>query len=136
MYILQFFYNLARKGVATSIGFCNGQYGQQDDEEAPSHHVESAPLSSRSSSQDGYMAIQNQVVAPDQGERSLTAEFVSYGKSNGAIYTSIFNLVIYCALAIAAFSYGFEHWPITDSLYFATTIFTTVGKSLGLIFTL
>ena len=132
MYILQFFYNLARKGVAMSLGFCNGQDGQQDDEEAPSHHVESAPLSSRGgSSQDGYMAIQNQVVAPDQGERSLTAEFVSYGKSNGAIYTSIFNLVIYCALAIAAFSYGFEHWPITDSLYFATTIFTTVGKLLG-----
>jgi hypothetical protein len=65
----------------------------------------------------------------DQGERNLTAAFISYGKSNLALYTSLSNLAVYFALAIAAFSYGFEHWPITDSLYFATVVFTTVGTS-------
>jgi hypothetical protein len=33
----------------------------------------------------------------------------------------------YIALAIVAFSFIFEHWTIIDSIYFATSTFTTVG---------
>lgn len=33
----------------------------------------------------------------------------------------------YLSLSVGAYSYGFEKWPIIDSLYFAVTCFTSVG---------
>jgi hypothetical protein len=39
----------------------------------------------------------------------------------------IMAIAVYMGVAVLAFSFVFENWPIVDSIYFATVTFTTIG---------
>jgi hypothetical protein len=84
---------------------------------------DSDPLLSEDAS--GYQAVAEE--PPSEG--GLTAPYVCYDHSHWAIRSCLFNLAIYYSLAVVAFSFVFEKWPISDSIYFATVVFTTVGMS-------
>jgi hypothetical protein len=115
MFIIQFFvHGIQKAGKATwSIwGSGHGRRGSHD----------SDPLLSEEGS--SYQAVED-----PQAARSLTAAYVTYDHSRRAIRTCLFNLAIYIALAVVAYSFVFEKWPIADSIYFATVVFTTVGMS-------
>lgn len=59
---------------------------------------------------------------------SLTAgDYEDFYHSWDAIWVCLFHAVVYYTVAVVAFSFLVEKWPIIDSLYFATTIFTTIG---------
>jgi hypothetical protein len=63
-------------------------------------------------------------------QASLTAgDFEDFYHSWDAIWVCVFHAVVYYTIAVVSFSWLVEKWPIIDSLYFATTIFTTIGKS-------
>jgi hypothetical protein len=66
------------------------------------------------------------VVWPDEEQPSLTAEFDSDDTSN-VMKLCAFYLTSYVVVAIIAYSFVFERWSIIDSIYFATSTFTTVG---------
>jgi hypothetical protein len=115
MYILKFFIHGIQKVGKSTISICGsgrGRLGRHD----------SDPLLSEEMS--GYQAVED-----PQSARSLTASYVSYDHSTSSIRSGLFNLAIYFALAVVAFSFVFEKWPISDSIYFATVVFTTVGMS-------
>jgi hypothetical protein len=46
-------------------------------------------------------------------------------------YLCTVYLSTYIFIAVLAFSFVFEKWPIIDSVYFAVSTFTTVGKRLA-----
>jgi hypothetical protein len=58
---------------------------------------------------------------------SLTDHYEDFYHSFDAIWVCFFHAVVYYTIAGVGFSFLVEKWPIIDSLYFATTIFTTVG---------
>jgi hypothetical protein len=64
----------------------------------------------------------------DDSRASLTAgDYEDFYHSWDAIWVCLFHAVIYYTVAVVAFSFLVEKWPIIDSLYFATTLFTTIG---------
>jgi potassium channel subfamily K len=71
----------------------------------------------------------NFVVRSQARERiqSFTDTFQDFAHSKRAVLIGVVNILIYHCLAVIAFSFLFEHWPIIDSLYFAVVTFTTVG---------
>jgi hypothetical protein len=61
-------------------------------------------------------------------QASLTAgDFEDFYHSWDAIWVCVFHAVVYYTVAVVSFSWLVQKWPIIDSLYFATTIFTTIG---------
>lgn len=58
---------------------------------------------------------------------SFSDAYTNYFESNKGMIFATSNLAIYLTLAIFAYSYWFEQWPIIDSLYFAVCTFTTIG---------
>lgn len=67
------------------------------------------------------------VFLPDDTEHSLTGVFQSFSQSNSAWTLCFFHTSLYYTLAVFGFSFLTEKWSIVDSLYFATTVFTTIG---------
>jgi hypothetical protein len=64
----------------------------------------------------------------NDSRRSFTAgDYEDFYHSWDAIWVCLFHAVVYYTVAVVAFSFLVEKWPIIDSLYFATTIFTTIG---------
>ena len=116
MYILQFFVHGIQKVGRSTRSICGSGRGRRG-----SH--DSDPLLSEEGG--GYQAV----AEDPQAVRNLTATYVSYDQSGWAIRSCLFNLAIYFSLAVVAFSFVFEKWPISDSIYFATVVFTTVGMS-------
>lgn len=114
MYILKFFVHGIQKVGKSTRSICGTGRGRQG-----SH--DSDPLLSEEGG--GYQAV----VEDPQLVRSLTAAYVSYDHSGWAIHSCLLNLAIYFSLAVVAFSFVFEKWPISDSIYFSTVVFTTVG---------
>jgi hypothetical protein len=112
-YILKFFVRKIQKLATATRSISGSGRGRQG-----SH--DSDPLLSEEGG--GYQAVED-----PHSQRSLTAAYVSYDHSAWALRSSLFNLAIYFALAVVAFSFVFEKWPITDSVYFAAVVFTTVG---------
>jgi hypothetical protein len=64
---------------------------------------------------------------PDEEQPSLTADFDADNTSN-VLKLCTFYLTSYIGVAVVAYSYVFEKWTIIDSVYFAVSTFTTVGK--------
>jgi potassium channel subfamily K len=63
-----------------------------------------------------------------ESRASLTAgDFADFYHTWDAIWVCFFHAVVYYTVAVVAFSFLVEKWSIIDSLYFATTIFTTIG---------
>jgi potassium channel subfamily K len=63
-----------------------------------------------------------------ESRASLTAgDYEDFYHSWDAIWVCLFHAVVYYTVAVVSFSFLVEKWPIIDSLYFATTIFTTIG---------
>mmetsp|Transcript_2455 Transcript_2455/g.5206 ORF Transcript_2455/g.5206 Transcript_2455/m.5206 type:complete len:335 (+) Transcript_2455:169-1173(+) len=62
-----------------------------------------------------------------QHHQSLTAAYEDYEHSDHALRTGIKHVVIYYTLTLIAFSFVVEKWPIVDSLYYASVLFTTIG---------
>jgi Ion channel len=60
-------------------------------------------------------------------ERSLTADYEEFSHSTRAVRLCLFHIVIYYSLAVAGFSFLVEKWSVTDSLFFATVLCTTIG---------
>jgi hypothetical protein len=60
---------------------------------------------------------------------SLTIDFglFAFSSSQRDIIWYSFYCFLYISLAVVAFSFLFEKWSIVDSIYFATTTFTTTG---------
>jgi len=68
---------------------------------------------------------------PEKGnsnrELGLTDEYVDWSHSKNSILKVHLALLIYIGVAIVGYSFVFENWSIIDSIYFAITVFTTVG---------
>ena len=62
----------------------------------------------------------------DQDTPSLTSEY-SIQTDWQLLRACAFYTACYVGVAIAAYSFVFEHWTIIDSIYFAVCTFTTVG---------
>ena len=60
---------------------------------------------------------------------SLTIDFglFAFSSSQRDIMWYSLYCFLYISLAVVAFSFLFERWSIVDSIYFATTTFTTTG---------
>jgi len=54
-------------------------------------------------------------------------DFQSWSETKSALLWILFYVCIFIVLAVVGYSYLFESWPITDSIYTAVIIFTTVG---------
>jgi len=57
----------------------------------------------------------------------FTDDYVDWSHSNNVILTAQLAFLIYITIAIVGYSFVFENWSIIDSIYFAVTVFTTVG---------
>jgi len=58
---------------------------------------------------------------------SLTSEYIDYGHSSRALQTCVFHTCTYYVTAVVLFSFVVQDWKGIDSLYYATTLFTTIG---------
>ena len=58
---------------------------------------------------------------------SLTSEFEDFAHSWNAWRVCLIHAVLYYAAAVLGFSFLVERWPVIDSLYFGTVVFTTIG---------
>jgi potassium channel subfamily K, other eukaryote len=58
---------------------------------------------------------------------TLTQDFTDYMHSKSMYTFCIVNLAVYILVAVVAYSFIFEDWPVIDSIYFACVTFTTVG---------
>jgi potassium channel subfamily K len=63
----------------------------------------------------------------DHDAPSLTEQFEGVDADWSVLRLCALYTLSYIVLAIIAFSFIFEHWTIIDSIYFATSTFTTVG---------
>lgn len=108
MHIINAFFSLTH---VTSLRFrslfrdSDGQYDEipSNDEEHPGLHA--------SSSRD----------------HSLTREYEDFSHSWSALRLCLYHAIVYYAIAVFALSFILYKWPIIDSLYFATVVFTTIG---------
>jgi hypothetical protein len=87
---------------------------------APDTIDESAPLVDESQGED-------QAIPDMSAELGLTASYTAWMDSEGAYNQVLLAVVLFFAVAVIGFSYVFESWAVTDSIYFAVVIFTTVG---------
>jgi Ion channel len=62
-----------------------------------------------------------------EGRRSLTAEYRGFEQSTRAVTILLRHVLVYYTLAVVGYSYVVASWSIVDSLYFATTLCTTIG---------
>lgn len=62
-----------------------------------------------------------------QQQDSLTTGYQGFDRSNRAVRLFLFHAIVYYSLAAAGYSFLVYNWPLVDSLYFATTLFTTIG---------
>ena len=60
-------------------------------------------------------------------QHSLTSEYQDFSKTWRALGISLLHVGTYYTLAVIGFSFVLETWPVIDSLYFATVVFTTIG---------
>ena len=58
---------------------------------------------------------------------SLTSEYEDFSHSAKAVQLCLLHVCIYYTAAVIAFSFVIENWTIIDSLYFASSVFTTIG---------
>ena len=54
-------------------------------------------------------------------------EYVDIAHSSNIVRIFLLHATIYYALSILGFSFIVESWPIVDSIYYATTLFCTIG---------
>ena len=69
---------------------------------------------------------QNRTI-PGRLASTLTQGFTDYTHSKSMYKFCLLNLAVYILVAIVAYSFIFEDWPVIDSIYFACVTFTTVG---------
>lgn len=62
-----------------------------------------------------------------QQQHSLTSAYEEFSHSSKALWIFFFHAIIYYGLSVAGFSFFVEHWSVTDSLYYATVLFCTIG---------
>lgn len=62
-----------------------------------------------------------------EGRESLSGEYEDFNHSTSALKLCLLHMAIYFSLSVIVFSFLVEKWPIVDSIYFATLVFTTVG---------
>jgi Ion channel len=58
---------------------------------------------------------------------SLTSEFEDFGHSSSAVSILLAHVFCYYLLAVVGYSFFVSQWSIVDTLYFATTLCTTIG---------
>ena len=59
---------------------------------------------------------------------SFTDEYEDFSHSWKAVRLCLFHIVVYYVAAVIGFSSGLvASWPVIDSLYFATVVWTTIG---------
>lgn len=58
---------------------------------------------------------------------SLTAEYEGFNGSSSGLRMFLLHALIYFSLAVVGYSFLVEDWPVVDALYFATTLWTTIG---------
>jgi len=64
---------------------------------------------------------------PGRGTPTLTQDFTDFMHSKSMYIMCALNLAMYFLVAVVAYSFVFEQWPVVDSIYFACVTFTTVG---------
>lgn len=57
----------------------------------------------------------------------FTSGYVDWSHSHESVSNALWAFGAYILVAIVGYSYVFEKWSILDSMYFAVTVFTTVG---------
>jgi hypothetical protein len=66
--------------------------------------------------------------SPDDSQRlGFTDRYVDWTHSKDSIFRANLAFVIYLIVAIVVYSFILEEWSVLDSVYFAVTVFTTVG---------
>jgi potassium channel subfamily K len=63
----------------------------------------------------------------ESNRRRFIDDFQDFAHSKRAVLVGLVNILIYHLLAVTAFSFVFEKWPLIDSIYFGVVCFTTVG---------
>lgn len=59
--------------------------------------------------------------------RSLTSNYEDFSHSSSAVLLCVYHAAVYYLSAVLLFSFGVEKWPIIDSLYYGSVVFTTIG---------
>lgn len=90
-------------------------YGTPEEEEAPHH---------------SHRGLGNSNLGLGNSLRALgfTDRYVDWTHSEDSIFRAKVAFAIYLIVAIILYSFILEEWSILDSVYFAVTVFTTVGK--------
>lgn len=60
--------------------------------------------------------------------RGFSSGYESFVESRRGVFFGLFNLCIYYTISVVAFCFVFERWTFIDAIYFATVVFTTIGK--------
>lgn len=129
MYIFQGLVQVATFSFK-ALQSCCSRCRQEEPKSANQNVGESSPLLSsekRNESEDELTIDSLPLDAEEQTQHSLTAEFESFSKSMEAVKICLIHTTLYYTLAIVGYSFLVEKWSIIDSLYFSTTIFTTIG---------
>lgn len=58
----------------------------------------------------------------------FTGKYTEWVDSGDVTMVAAISMLLYVVLAVIGYSLIFEDWPIIDSVYFAITVFTTIGK--------
>jgi hypothetical protein len=116
MYIINFFVHSIRKAGNATFSICR-------ERRVATENGESAALVTADEKNE-YESMDER----HSRRKGFTEEWVDYYHSETAFKWCLFNLVVYVGLAVLAFSFVFERFPIGDSIYLAFVIVTTVGK--------
>jgi hypothetical protein len=92
--------------------------------QSPAIHRESSLLASENIANASYGSVNTEEVA----SLGLTDPFDDWFHSYDAVSKAKYAIFFYIGIAILGYSFIFEEWSILDSVYFAVTVFTTVGR--------
>lgn len=92
----------------------------------PPSDSESSPLMGDDRPADRQALVQSPA-SQETSALSFSQEYHPFERSRKALIICAVHVVAYLGVAVGAYGFVFEQWGVIDSLYFAVTVFTTIG---------
>lgn len=119
-----------RQGHRASESSGYSSYDDDDDSALVVEHEQHSPLMTIKESKQYGATGGNDATTKDEGstkKKGFADPFVDWTHSQESLFRAFFAFFMYVIVAILLYSYILEDWPIVDSMYFAVSVFTTVG---------